>query len=299
MNVHSWYYWEFIIYFETILMMTMITYMNDYNEGIQICILFATLFICQLIHIINKPYYTEKLNSLQALSLLVCLMFYLARLMIRTFGLHVKLDEASSIVSTITGSELENEPLVDIRRIPTAHNSDVYIYIVCVLWIGLFLFAVIYFVYNFYIHLMLFFIKAEQQKIFKFLTCGKSDIKTFLDKHSTQERIEAHIEDVLDQNEVEAIKERNLLQARKERIKVRRAQERLHGQGVEKKLTESSEEEEDQTPADGMGEEDDIQEELFDAISQEFGDDSAIEKQVIAELDRDLLEEDFMKGGAN
>ena len=48
-----------------------------------------------------------------------------------------------------------------------------------------------------------------------------------------------------------------------------------------------------------MGEEDDIQEELFDAISQEFGDDAAIEKQVIAELDRDLLEEDFMKGGAN
>ena len=80
---------------------------------------------------------------------------------------------------------------------------------------------------------------------------------------------------------------------------MRRAQERLHGQGVEKKLTESSEEEEDQTPADGMGEEDDIQEELFDAISQEFGDDSAIEKQVIAELDRDLLEEDFMKIGAN
>ena len=108
MNVHSWYYWEFIIYFEKILMMTMITYMNDYNEGIQICILFATLFICYLIHIINKPYYTEKLNTLQALSLLVCLMFYLARLMIRTFGLHRKLDEPSSIVSTTTGNELED-----------------------------------------------------------------------------------------------------------------------------------------------------------------------------------------------
>ena len=87
-----------------------------------------------------------------------------------------------------------------------AHSSDVAIYTVCILWIGLFLCVVIYFVWTFYIHLMLFFIKADQNKIFNFLTCGKSDIKTFLEKHSTQEREEAHIEDVLDKNKVEEIK---------------------------------------------------------------------------------------------
>ena len=48
-TVQSWYYWEFVIYVEKILLMVAITYMNDYNEGTQICIIFFTLFICQFL----------------------------------------------------------------------------------------------------------------------------------------------------------------------------------------------------------------------------------------------------------
>ena len=33
-KVRSWYYWEYVIYFEKIFFLATITFMNDYNEGI-------------------------------------------------------------------------------------------------------------------------------------------------------------------------------------------------------------------------------------------------------------------------
>ena len=182
--VQSWYYWEFIIYFEKILIMVMITYMNDYNEGIQICIIFLALGACQVLHINNRPYYTDTLNRLQSLTLLVCSMFYAARLMVRTFSLHVELDPASSIVGIVNSESVSTE-LVDIRRIETANNSDVYIYIVCWAWIVLFVFVMLYFIWTIYVHLMLFILRADQIKAFNILICGRIDDKTFMEKYST------------------------------------------------------------------------------------------------------------------
>lgn len=68
--------------------MIIITYMNDYNQGIQICIVFIILAVIQLIHVKNQPYYTDKLNFLQAIALYVCNLFIAARLSLRTFGLN-------------------------------------------------------------------------------------------------------------------------------------------------------------------------------------------------------------------
>ena len=95
--VRSWYYWEFVVYVEKILLMVLITYMNDYNEGIQICLIFFILFICLFLQIINKPYHTEKLNTLQKYSLITCFLLYLTRLIVRTFGLNNDLKRKDEI----------------------------------------------------------------------------------------------------------------------------------------------------------------------------------------------------------
>ena len=37
--VHSWFYWEFVLYFQKTFLLALVIYMNDFNEGIQICII--------------------------------------------------------------------------------------------------------------------------------------------------------------------------------------------------------------------------------------------------------------------
>ena len=120
----------------------MITYMNDYNEGIQICIVFTALGIFQVMHIRNKPYYTATLNFLQGMSLIVMSMFLVVRLMIRTFGIDKDLASWTAIVGTISTAPIP-EDLVNIRRIEVEGDVSLQIYIACLSWIGLFFIAIL------------------------------------------------------------------------------------------------------------------------------------------------------------
>ena len=74
------------MYFEKVTMLAIVTYMNDYNEGIQICVMFVLLSICLILQVKNSPYYTAQLNLLQSMALYVVSLFLAARLMIRTFA---------------------------------------------------------------------------------------------------------------------------------------------------------------------------------------------------------------------
>ena len=46
LTVNSFYYWEFMIYFQKMVLLAMVSYMNDYNEGIQITLILALLAMC-------------------------------------------------------------------------------------------------------------------------------------------------------------------------------------------------------------------------------------------------------------
>ena len=111
LTVQSFYYWEFILYFEKMLLLCMVTYMNDYNEGIQICLVLAVLALCQGLEIVNEPYYTKKLNGLAKLSIFCQTIFILNRLMIRTFALHEnsKLKSPDEIIGTLSKQPISAE----------------------------------------------------------------------------------------------------------------------------------------------------------------------------------------------
>lgn len=102
--MQSFYYWEFMVYFQKVLLLSMVTYMNDYNEGIQICLILGILFVCQGMEIINKPYYTDKLNALALFSIALQTIFILFRLMIRTFALHenAKLKSPGDVIGNLS-----------------------------------------------------------------------------------------------------------------------------------------------------------------------------------------------------
>lgn len=151
-------------------MLAMVTFMGSTNEGIQICIVFLALSFCQVLHIRNLPYYSQTLNTLQGLSLLLCSMFYAARLMIRTFRLNVELPDASTVTGTMSSSIIAEE-LVNVRRIETANSSDIEIYFVCLAWICLYFLVSFCFLRAIYIHMMLFLLKANALPILNFFTC--------------------------------------------------------------------------------------------------------------------------------
>ena len=114
-----------MVYFEKILLLSLVTYMNDYNEGIQICLILGILFVCQGMEIINKPYYTDKLNALALFSIFLQTLFILFRLMIRTFALHenAKLKSPEEIIGNLSRANLTAE-LVATRGIKLQEDNS-------------------------------------------------------------------------------------------------------------------------------------------------------------------------------
>ena len=129
--------------------------------------------------------------------MLLCTLFYAVRIMVRTFGQHLELPDASTIVGTMSSDTVPKE-LVEIRRIETANSSDVQIYIVCSAWIALFFYVSSRFLWTIYIQTILFVFKVGAKNCLKCLTCRK-DTKQFLEKYSTQELARSHPDDALDQ----------------------------------------------------------------------------------------------------
>jgi hypothetical protein len=71
LKVRSFFYWEFVIFFQKVLICFVVNFMGDFNEGFQICIVFLIIVIFQVAQTINNPYYTDTLNSLQVRGLTV------------------------------------------------------------------------------------------------------------------------------------------------------------------------------------------------------------------------------------
>ena len=112
----SFFYWDAIIFFEKLLLIVLITFYNDINEGVQLCSLFLMQAIFIGIQTANSPYLSPTLNSLQTLCYIILFLFISVRLMIRNFGLKEPSEEELNIIGTRSGLPIEQD-LIDIRRI--------------------------------------------------------------------------------------------------------------------------------------------------------------------------------------
>ena len=74
------------------------------------------LAIYQFLHIRNNPYYTNTLNFLQSLMLLMGSTFMAVRLMIRTFSLNLDLINPKDVLGAVKSLPISPD-LVEIRRI--------------------------------------------------------------------------------------------------------------------------------------------------------------------------------------
>ena len=80
-------YWEFVIYFQKLILLVAVIFMNDLNEGVQICLICFLLWIYMAIQARNMPYFSKTLNLLQTAVFLLCTSFFIARLIIRNYDL--------------------------------------------------------------------------------------------------------------------------------------------------------------------------------------------------------------------
>lgn len=62
--VQTHFYWEFVVHFEKTILLVAVTFMGDYNNGNQICIMVLLIIIFQVVQQMASPYATSTLNRL-------------------------------------------------------------------------------------------------------------------------------------------------------------------------------------------------------------------------------------------
>jgi len=85
-KIHTFFYWEFIIYGQKVLIIAMIAFMGDSNEGYQISFIFFLMILFIALQYVNQPYYTNSLNSMQYLQTIMILVYIAIRMIIRSIG---------------------------------------------------------------------------------------------------------------------------------------------------------------------------------------------------------------------
>ena len=108
------------------------------NEGVQICLVLFLLCLFIGIHIKNKPYYTETLNSIQNQSFLLSMAFLATRLIIRNYDLYH--DSTKIVIGTLSSLPI-SEDLISIRRIQIDNTSDPVVYAFSLSFMLLFVFV--------------------------------------------------------------------------------------------------------------------------------------------------------------
>lgn len=51
--MNTFFYWEFVIYFQKVTLLAMTTFMGDYNEGYQISFIFFFMIVAMAIQYVN------------------------------------------------------------------------------------------------------------------------------------------------------------------------------------------------------------------------------------------------------
>ena len=126
----------------------------------------------------NEPYYTKKLNGLAKLSIGLQTIFILNRLMIRTFALHEnsKRKTTDEIIGNLSNEPIDVE-LIETRRIKLQEDNSTIIYGIVYGFILIFLFVMLKFVSEMWIHFLLMLFAKDDK--FNWCICGK-DTKAFI-----------------------------------------------------------------------------------------------------------------------
>ena len=146
--VRTWFYWEFIVYTQKVLLLAMITLMPNLDPYIKLCVSLVFLISFLIMHELNEPYISASLNKLHRLAYTICILYVMLRLVIYAFE-ELKqevLVEDQNPISIFSGEPL-SEDLIAARQIFLNEGSGNFIEFLLWLWGFMFVYLLLMFSY--------------------------------------------------------------------------------------------------------------------------------------------------------
>ena len=180
----SFYYWEFIVFFQKTVLQFMVIFMGvtTENQALQANLLLLVAIFFLVIQYFNSPYYKKSLNDLNNMAIAIFVVYIFGRVVVRSAE-NAETTDTVTLRASETGVVLDDE-YKDISRasvfVKDAAKAE---WVVMVPVLLMYTYSDITFFGKFTIHFFWFLLDNGKTKMFNFFTCYLWKTKTFRQKY--------------------------------------------------------------------------------------------------------------------